>query len=460
MNVQKRKQIIGYAMLYILFFLLSSYIFNRADDLIFQQGIERYGSLTGWAKWFAENWGGRIIPQGILVLLLQMPAFVFSLFDALAWVILLVCIRKVFDGNKSFTAGFVYIAVPVLLFALLPGSLLQETVFWKCANVLYLWGAAAILVGIYPFVKDMRGERIRTMDYLFSAAAVIYVSGFEQGGVLFCGLALILSAFTLYEKRSIRWQNILLTVAALLLTFCFFILPGNHLRTQYETLLWYPQFDMLSMPEKLLLGIWYVISNIEKEAMFPLLLLAGAATWALHRTRKPKDCILLGAYGMLGYFVLCTVNYVGTNIAGSSIPVFSSIFKLVPIDTMEFRFPIWLTAANIIHFMVYVYLGCCILLINPNRFNAIGFSFYFGGLGSMCMMGFSPTVFASGGRPRFFCYLFMICILFHVLSEIIQSAGGISFLPDNPFIAYNRHGEGCIQKTSDLPGKGENDSFG
>jgi len=101
----KAKVFIRYAIVYLAFLILSCYMANYGDDFVFKAGIERYGSFFGWVNFFARMWGGRIVPQGILVLLLQLPEIVFHLFDAFAWVLLLIYIKKYLTQMKCCLSG-------------------------------------------------------------------------------------------------------------------------------------------------------------------------------------------------------------------------------------------------------------------------------------------------------------------------------------------------------------------
>lgn len=421
--MEKAKKIIGYTALYTAFFIVSCYMVSRDDDLVFQAGIKRYGSFSGWVEWFSHNWGGRIIPQGILVLLLQLPPIVFHFFDAMAWVVLLIYIKKVFDADDHFSKAVVYILTVVLIFVLIPDGILNAAVFWKCANVLYLWGSAALLVGIYPVVQFMREGTIRLSDYILSVIGIVYASSFEQAGVLMCGVLFVFVFFMLCDKRKISWQIVVLFLLAAACTFFFCTLPGNAARSHTEVLGQMQNYDMYSFPDKVLWGIWYVITNTEKEVMYLILLLAGTVTFILYKTRKSSDPVLIGAYFMLAYFLLCTLNRIGMTDAGTAYFI-NDLFSLVRVDSGEFGFTVSLALRSMIHFMAYVYLGMCIMLVNPERFEPVGFTFYFGALAAMFIMGFSPTIYESGARPRFLGYLFIICVEIRMLSCLAESMGG------------------------------------
>ncbi|MCI1306361.1 MAG: DUF6056 family protein [Lachnospiraceae bacterium] len=415
MKNETTKKILLFSTLYLFFFLLSCYMVSRADDFVFQAGIQRYGSIAGWAKWFSQNWGGRIIPQGILVLLLQLSPLIFHFIDALVWVLLLIYIKKIFDVNGLFHERFFFVLLPLLIFILIPFSVLSGTVFWKCANVLYLWGSAALLIAIYPAAQFIHQRQVTRFDYIISLVCVIYVSSFEQAGILMCGVLFLFLLYAFFSHHPVKLQMILLFVLAIVCTCFFCTLPGNGARTHIEVLGQMPNYDMYSTLDKVLWGIWYVIHYIEQEAMYIIMLLAGTVVYLMRQNRKSNDPLLWGAYFMLLYFVVCTMNWIGLSNGGTGY-FLSDIFQLVQVDTAEFGFNRRIAVFSIIHFMAYIYLGSCILIVVPEEINITGFSFYFGGLATMWMMGFSPTIYASGARPRFLCYLFLLCCEIQIIS--------------------------------------------
>ena len=123
-------------------------------------------SVMGAFRWVLSGFhttGGK---SGIrsLVLLLQLPPLFFT------WLMLLhglfLYVKKIFDIEGTLSSIIVYSVLPVLIFVFIPNSVLGRTVFWKCANVLYLWGSSALFIAVYPFVEFIHGKNITLLDYI------------------------------------------------------------------------------------------------------------------------------------------------------------------------------------------------------------------------------------------------------------------------------------------------------
>lgn len=143
------RSICFYLVLLFLFFELSRYSYTKADDLVFQNAISRYGSFKNWVIFFGTHWGGRIIPQGILVLLLQTKEKLFHVFEALIWLILLRYVSKNYDPDGHINRKIAILLMACVTLCLIPMSVLSYAIFWKCANVLYLWGTSLTMAALY-----------------------------------------------------------------------------------------------------------------------------------------------------------------------------------------------------------------------------------------------------------------------------------------------------------------------
>lgn len=163
---------------------------------------------------------------------------------------------------------------------------------------------------------------------------------------------------------------------------------------------------MYTFVDKVLWGIWYAISGVENDAMFLLLLLVVTLAFIMYKTRKPTDPVLIGLLTVLGYFILCTLNHIGISNGGSSYFI-SDLFSLIQVDTTQFGISPLTGFRSIIHFMAYVYLGCCIMLIDPKRFRPVGFTFTLGHLRQCWLWVFPPRYMQVKAVPGLYAIYFL-----------------------------------------------------
>ena len=406
---KKTGKILSY-IIFASFIFLISYVTiqNKYDDFIFMKAIEDYGSFGNWLRYFAENWSGRLIPQGLQVIILQCPNIVFHIINTAMWMVLLYYVAKDFDYYRMFDRRTVMFVVFASIYLFMPSGVIDGALSWKSANPLYLWGGAAMLVGIYPFICRFHGDSANNKDIILALLSIIYVSGFEQGAVLMCGIMLVMILFFTLRDKKPDSLCLFLFIFSGILTVFFFLMPGNDARYLCEVLDNYEKYDMFSMMERLLIGINYAIAKAEKN--IPHLLSAISLIVMLVRLlNKEKDMkSMIMAILPLIYFTYClTIN---------SETMFSFIYKLVDVENKGFDIKLIYLMLELINVGMIVLLGMNLSYINRDEFNSLLFSLFFGGFGSMAVMGFSPSIHMSGQRPRFLGYLcFMCCILIGII---------------------------------------------
>jgi|GEM_PF-1012067 len=416
-----------YICAWLAYFAMSWFIVSRDDDLVFKAGIERYGSFLGWVKFFSHNWGGRIIPQGILVLLLQVPEIWFHVINASMWLILLIYICRVFDFNRAWNRKAELLVLSFSIFAFIPANVLSGTAFWKCAAVLYLWGAAGTLATFYPFSCVMYGKRYSRFDIVFAFLACIYTSSFEQGAALMTAGAVVLLVYVSLKEKKIDIWLLLLTGTACVFTVLFYKLPGNAVRAKAEVLGQLPKFDMFSVPDRILLGIRYAVENSESQVTILYVMLAFLVFFSVFIFRKKDRFFKAAAWAVLAYFLFCWVIWEGRSIGGSDGNILEKIYLCVNVDTVSFSVSFKDAFLECFHIGMIALLGLMLMMAVPGNINPFIFVSFFGGLATMAVMGFSPTIYASAERPRFIGYFMLLCTVFGVLCDI-KTAGGFIYL--------------------------------
>lgn len=404
-------RLLSFVLMYLVFFCLSCYVVNRNDDFVFKDAINRYGSIWGWCRFFFNNWGGRIIPQGILVLLLQLPEIIFHILDAAMWLVMLIYIQKVFDVNNHVNIYLSCTVSAIMIFTIIPVSVLSGAFFWKCANVLYLWGMAAILVAIYPIVRIINDKSFKKRDIVFAFIATVYCSGFEQGAVFMSVALVALTASAFFQKKRVNKSVIVLTVVACILTLIFTASPGNATRSDAEVIAWLPKFGMYSVVDKILLGIRYAVVNAEAQIPVVFLILSGMVFYCYIKRKDVCLFFKLCSFLCFIFFTFRMVHQVGVNMTGNE-TFLSKVFKLVEVDTIEFGIPWFAFLRELVNVGMIAFLGISLVFIITDKVSILAFLTYFGGFGTMAMMGFSPTIYASADRPRCIGYVLLICTIY------------------------------------------------
>ncbi len=402
---------------YILLLMFDFCLIDKMDDSNFRDGIPNFGNIFAWMKFWGESWSGRVIPQGIFVLLMQLPDIYFHLCNAGMWMVLLFYTLRNLDGSEVLDWK---IGIPVSFFAvfvLIPLKVLDDSVFWKCANVVYLWGIAAAMAAIYPHVALLKQKKSGKMDYIIALLACIYASGAEQSGALMSGIMVCAVIALLLRDRHIERGVLLLTIASCFLTAFFFFLPGNSVRMRAEVLGNFQSYDMFSFLDRILLGITYAIGKAESEIPALLALIAAVNVYGIQHLKNKSRFQTVLSWGTTFYFICNFFDQMSRQMQ-SSITFMTNWFSLVEINTTNFGISRQALIAEIINIGMVVLLGMNVAWI-ADAFDILGFCLYFGGFATMWMMGFSSTIYASAERPRFIGYYCLLCCL---LLEVVHGA--------------------------------------
>ncbi len=410
------------AVLYGFLVLFDLCLVSRGDDLYLETGIEECGSLFGWMRFWAESWSGRILPQGILVWLMQFPPIVFHLVNAGVWLLLLWGTLRCLDRDAVLERGWGMVLVLGGIFLLIPSSVLDDSVYWKCANVSYLWGTAAMMTAICPLVLRLEGRVCSAAGKAAAVIACIYAAGFEQSGALMSGLMVCFLIGLCMKERRCDGYALWMTVLSCAVTAAFFLLPGNAVRAGAETIVWFPNYDMYSLPEQLLLGIQYAISRSMQEVPELLLFIALLNLRYVMRTEQRGGGLRRGiVFATVVYWACSCFNTLSGRMQEGD-TYLSGLFSLVDVNTVNFGLSRTAVCGELLAVCMLALLGMSTALLG-DRFDLLSWGLFFGGLASMAIMGFSPTIYASAERPRFIGYFCLLCCLFTCIIRNRQLQG-------------------------------------
>lgn len=171
---------------------------------------------------------------------------------------------------------------------------------------------------------------------------------------------------------------------------------------------------MYSYPEKLLWGIQFAIQGILNEGGLIVLLISGMVTFMCF-ANKECWCIKVSSACTLIYFFFAYAwhkQFLGWRITQA----LSLLFRFVEIDGGEFRFSTGMICTTFLAFLMVAILGYLLFNAGREQNGIFIFLLYFGGIGTAMLMGFSPTIYASASRTKFYLLLFLLMILIWITS--------------------------------------------
>ena len=430
----------------------------RMDDATFLRTFTFHGhDLWAWAQEYWITWSGRVVPHGIFLLLLSFSVGLVDIMNGILTAFSLVLTSIwVFSGKEDDTRAesLILVFLAVCLYILTPTDILDVTIFWKTASVLYVWAFCAMLYALLPFTpilsnaeneisavsseksvkrhgktqqppltgmkvsaasseksvsKRGKYEKPSWAVMVLLALSSIYCAGFEPSGSFYFvfGGILIALAFLTGSLRSIpryAYSLWILTTAAF---FFFLSAPGNMVRFREEALFWFPNYGLLGFTDKLLLGTAYTLGACLHEIYLPVLVLSVIVFLLMVAHRRGILLTLTAAFPML---------YYGLYLFAKDSPAYAFVYN----DVYGFY-----TAAN----WFATFLGMFAIIVTAFLiFIGIGDEldfkntlFYCGAVAEQVVMGFTPTVAVSISRSSFFSRELLMIPICALLLELVRS---------------------------------------
>ena len=371
------------------------------------------GNLVNWARRVIAQYAthsSRQLVNFIVLLVLNGGRLAWVLYMALSMYIMLKAMIALFaDENKHNVV--IYIISTLFMF---PFSILTSA-GWICTATTYFGPQACAMMALVPIKKIFKNEIITWRAFFFYCICLIYAANVEQICAALFAFYLIAAIYFLAVKKNnlqiwILWS---LTIVSLIYTLTC---PGNQNRSISEIRHWFPTYGMLNVIDKADIGLsttlkWIFANGnlfviimcimltflVWKKYTEPLFRAVSLVPTCLTLVLGPFKDFFFVLFPNLSYAAQ-DVNYYGTFNAAT-----------LRIDS------------GIIQFFLYLITAICIcveiILINDTIADFIvDISLIAVGVATRCVMGFSPTVYASSFRTYTNLIVCLMAASIHIYS--------------------------------------------
>ncbi len=302
------------------------------------------------------------------------------------------------------------------LFFLLPFNVLSSGAFWATGSINYLWGLCGSLFIVMPFLKDMAGI-LRNKTELFAGLIFgIYACNTEQSMVIVCIGGAVYLIYCVFHRKKPGLDLFLYGGALILECFPVLFLPYNSYRAIGETSVYFPDFNMLGLLDKLYQGAMHYYNHLVNQMALPFLLLSFFIMVLAYRTTKSRLFHAMSAmpvvyflFALLNRFTI--INDVGKRLDRYYIYNFSNMLYSPDMEKKTMIPFFFATFHFILLFFMILY------LLQKNHQKYVAAFFYLAAFADGMMMSFAPSIFVSGNRV-----FFASDILFLVLTSILGMA--------------------------------------
>ncbi len=382
------KKSVYYVCLFILVFALHLFMKpGEADDSWF---INNYtGNPLSFAYMRYMQWSSRFLIEMVLVTIASSPLIVWKVLDTLMIVLLF------YSGNKLLNVKDRKILIfEILLIMILPWKVFGET-GWIATTLNYTW---PITLGFYGF-SILLEEKTNFLKQIISFLCIIFACNQEQMCCVMLAFIIICFCIRTFQKKNNK-VFLIPFIICILMGVLHIICPGNSMRQISEMQTWYPAYQNFDVLDKISIGIISTVTAILFD--FRIIYIAFIGMLILYTNYLPLNKKL--SY-VVQFILACFIFINIYPFDSTQLMFYSKAQESIVITFMNFVLPVLLFSLLI---SIVIYL----ILKTKNKYNYMFVLLFLSGICSRLILGFSPTVYASGKRTVI--YFYIICYLLTV----------------------------------------------
>ncbi len=259
-----------------------------------------------------------------------------------------------------------------------------------------------LIVALYPFVAYSKNIKMNKMDCVLSILGTFLCCYAEQTAAVFVCMTSIMMILIFINNRSVDKKILGLYIFGLINAFVMFAAPGNSERAKSELICWYQAFPVYNLFDKIVLGVVHTVKTILHDGImyfFVMLLMLGFIA-----NKKSKMDLI--AYSFLCFLTLF-VYFVTGNLADEAVWQIYSIKILFKIALILF----W-----ILYFSFYLFY----IFLEDKFFSVFTMFLFLAIFATGIVIGFSPTIYASGLRVFFISYILLILLSILLINKFLN----------------------------------------
>jgi len=440
---------IPFILFFLLFFALLQPIelLSKTDDVANFDLLDDLG-LFGWLAHRADMWQLRLFSDFFYAVFVNNVGL-WKLVNAIvAGLLVLGLWRASFGRNflenvptRGRTLLLASSLICLLFFFIYPNTVTSASV-WFTGSFNYLWPATALIFGLTPFLFFLRGDEPYDKKIWIPIGIIAsFCAGFtEQTTLVALGVSALILLYALFKKRKLPvWLIVhFAVIVACAAVFLFSVFSSSRL-TEGSELSLFPEFDTFGKRDMLQLGVHMYTTHLLRSSsllFLTLALLAGILAF----TRLKEHHTFFKAMALFpAFYILLNVLPFRYILAGTwthpvqteKIETASSALLNDPALWFDFLYRVpplgWGLEPHDLFMasMAFAAVLCMFFTLFCAFRDAAGkitaFLLYLAAFGSGIIMGFTPTVFASGNRPYFIANILILLICALLIREGMTS---------------------------------------
>lgn len=339
--------------------------------------------------------------------------------NQLLWRILNPCVLSIllYGIGKTTSVDLKYKSTQIIvLTALFPTMVLVDAGF-VATTLNYLWPVTFGILNLIPLINYIN-DKTTNKALLFALIPLLaYATNMQQMCAVLLAVFIISNLYFIFQKRFKPYLFFqLLITAAGTLSSLILNFTGDNSRIIRESERYFPAFSQLNIFEKTELGFsstFFCMTMEMRQAFAGFFIFSVFLAFMVFKTQKNLFAKIISIFPALTSLVFSVVS-IAPDVDAAAFEFLTGGMVHYRMNKAAYSFEIVPDIYFIIILLIIIY--CVSILINDKSQKIAAISILMLGLGSRILMGFSPTVWASGYRT--YCIMF---ITFIYLSLIITS---------------------------------------
>ena len=391
-----------------------------SDDLVFQGAFYNFNTFIIWAEEFFTMWSGRVLISAVSVIFLNINITLYRIITTFIIFAMLYAIYKLIYINEDSDKNIkeikktqrIVLIFTFIIFFFLHRSVMRGGVLWMTGSFNYLWPVMTMIISLILYIKLIKKVKIRLYEYLIYIPSIIYSSNAEQTGMILVTFGTIAIIITILQKNKINKMAIVTYLISVLILAITLLAPGNMARYQEELLRWYPEFEMLSLGDKLFHGLIHMQTFLFERTRILFLVLSALLAFNSYIKYKRKE------KGDNKYKRKMIVSLIPLIFFAMQFSVLEMSLPTFGAETMYYPtayIPV------IIGTFIFIVLAILIYLSYSDNLNKVIYTLlYLAGLATIMSVSVSPTILRSGARIFFVNDILLILVSASILKEILN----------------------------------------
>lgn len=361
--------------------------FNYGDDVWAKSQVLNLDGIIG----LYMGWSGRVVAYIFQIFMIHNPA-IFRILNSIIMIATPIAAWMLLDKDKKLGS----LTLVILLFLLYHYGEMREAGLIT-TYVTYYWTLFANILFYLAIRSYLKAEKFLSFSLVIVLFTGVIACNTEIGAFV-NGIILFIILFVNYSKyKTVNSKIVLLMLIPVLFLLFFLICPGLHIRTASETITWLPEFSSFTIVHKLYLGFAETLLYYFNSKSIILMIFLGSLLVSVIKNDLPISYIFLSLFGLIGFIIARNPDKLIINFASVS-------------NEKAYLFLTFLLC-----FCSFVFLVISRLYEKNKQILLLVSFILILGLLTRILMGFSPTLYASGFRTFMYCDFALLGAIYYIL---------------------------------------------